>query len=185
MVVVPSPFASEARREARRRCSRTPSSEKHSTLEPPPAFDRADASATSPPPRLAPAASRLARLHGAAIAGGLVPDLAPETAYLFRLLAVVPRERAELFERASEREKESDSPKKNKNKHSPGGVNHSDTDASREYSPRRRRSSLAPRLCTCTRPRRSRGASTSRARRGTRCSTRRARLRRFSPRIAG
>ena len=143
VVVVPSPFASEARREARRRCSRTPSSEKHSTLEPPPAFDRADASATSPPPRLAPAASRLARLHGAAIAGGLVPDLAPETAYLFRLLAVVPRERAELFERASEREKESDSPKKNKNKHSPGGVNHSDTDASREYSPPP--SSLLPR----------------------------------------
>ena len=145
VVVVPSPFASEARRDARRRSFHAPSSEKHSTLEPPPVFDdRATSpSATSPPPRLAPAASRLARLHGAAIAGGLVPDLAPETAYLFRLLAVVPRERAELFERASEREKESDSPKKNKNKHSPGGVNHSDTDASREYSPPP--SSLLPR----------------------------------------
>ena len=136
VVVVPSPFASEARRDARRRSFHAPSSEKHSTLAPPPAFDRATSpSATSPPPRLAPAASRLARLHGAVIAGGLVPDLAPETAYLFRLLAVVPRARAELFERASEREKESDSPKKNKNKRSPGGVNHSDADASREYSP--------------------------------------------------
>ena len=54
VVVVPSPFASEARRDARRRSFHAPSSEKHSTLAPPPAFDRADASlrdVSSPPTR--------------------------------------------------------------------------------------------------------------------------------------